>query len=288
MTTTKKYEDAKADRASPVTTRGTNTGTTQGGRLHMITLSNMHSAWRHGGRVTALLAGMAALAVSTLGFASAAGAAGTTPSLVKPSGIEAASSSVYLAGYQATPTGGLASASVTFTVPTVSCTPTDIADGAFVQTGVYTDTSRTYALIEAVCTQSSPKYYYLLGTRSGGVQQPAAAGDVVVASLFQSGTSTWAEIHDLTNGQYWLDDNSVNQGDTVVDIGTYSEDFVDFPVPTFSKIKFTNATVNGDYLAFDSPTEYNTLNGGDLLIKAGALTTSATGSSFSDTFKHAF
>ena len=93
----------------------------------MITRSNGHIARRHCGRATALVAGMAALAVATLGFASAAGAAGNAPRLDKPSGIDGASSSGYLGGYQATPTGGLASASVTFTVPTVSCTPTDIA-----------------------------------------------------------------------------------------------------------------------------------------------------------------
>ncbi len=121
------------------------------------------------------------------------------------------------------------------------------------------------------------------------MQRARAPGDVVVASLFQSATSTWAEIHDLTNGEYWVASNSVNQGDTVVDIGTLTEDACcGSPVPTFSKIKYTNATVNGDYLGFDSPTEFNTLNGGDLLIKAGAVTTSGTGSSFSDTFKHAF
>ena len=104
--------------------------------------------------------------------------------------------------------------------------------------------------------------------------------------MFQSGTSTRAEIHDLTNGQYWFDDNSINQGDTIVDIGTLTE-APEVPIPTFTKLKFTNATVNGDYLDFDSPTQYNTLNGGDLLIKAGVLTTSATGSSFSDKFKAA-
>ena len=153
---------------------------------------------------------------------------------------------------------------------------------------MYTDTLSAQAFVDAFCTSSVPTYHYVLATGSGGFSQPGAApGHVVVASLFQSATSTWAEIHDLTNGQYWFDDNSVNQGDTVVDIGTFSDAYLGVPVPTFKKIQFTNATVNGDYLGFESPTEYNTLNGGDLLVKASALTTSATGSSFSDTFKHA-
>jgi hypothetical protein len=47
-------------------------------------------------------------------------------------------------------------------------------------------------------------------------------------------------MHDLTNGQYWFDDNSINQGDTIVDIGTLTE-APEVPVPTFTKFKFTNA-----------------------------------------------
>ncbi len=286
--TAKKHEDVKAGRASFSTTRGKNTGTTQDGRLHMITRSNMQTAWRHSGRVTTLVAGAAALAVVTLGFTSAAGAVGNTPSLAKPSGIEAASSSTYVAGYLATPNGGLASASVTFTVPTISCTAADKGEDATLEPGVFTDTLSAIAVVDAYCTSSGPAYNYLLATDSGSYFPTGAApGHVVVASLFESATSTWAEIHDLTNGEYWYDDNSANQGDTVADIGTLSFDYLDIPVPTFKKVLFTKATVNGDYLGFDSPTEYNTVNGSDLVIKAGALTTSATGSGFSDTFKHA-
>ena len=94
-------------------------------RPHVITRSNIHTAWRQRGRVTALVAGTAVLSVATLGLAPAAAAAGTAPRVEKPSGIADASSSAYLAGYQATPSGGLASASVTFTVPAISCTPAD-------------------------------------------------------------------------------------------------------------------------------------------------------------------
>ncbi len=50
----------------------------------MITHSNIHTAWRHRGRVAALVAAMAALSVATLGFGSAAGAARNAPRLEKP------------------------------------------------------------------------------------------------------------------------------------------------------------------------------------------------------------
>ncbi len=109
---------------------------------------------------------------------------------------------------------------------------------------------------------------------------------MVVASLFQSSSSTYAEIHDLTANVFWFANNNFNQGDTTVDFGTFNES-PSRPVPTFSTVKFTNATVNGDYLGFESPTEFNALNGGDLLIKTGHLATSGTGSTFSAAFKHA-
>ena len=115
----------------------------------------------------------------------------------------------------------------------------------------------------------------------------AAAGDVVVASLFQSATATYAEIHDLTANAFRFANNTVNQGDTVVDIGTYNELLFVRPIPTFTTANFTNATVNGDYLGFESPTEVNALNGGDQLIKSGKLHTTGTGSVFTETFKHA-
>ena len=132
----------------------------------MITRSKIYAAW-HGGRVATLAAGMAALSVATLGFASAAG--GTTPSLVKPLG---ASASTYLAGYQATPTGGLASASVTFTVPTVSCTATDKADSAIEWTGVYTNTLETEAFVDGFCESSGPIYSYVLRLRRVASSSP--------------------------------------------------------------------------------------------------------------------
>jgi hypothetical protein len=246
----------------------------------MIARCNTRIAGRRGGRVTALVAAMAALTVATLAPTTAATAAENAPSLEKPFG---ASASTYLAGYQVTPSYGLASASVTFTVPTITCSATDLADGAILYNGVYTDSRYNEAFAYAYCSPGGPVYHSELETGSGSFIYSSAAGDVVVASLFQSGTSTVAEIHDLTAHENWISDTSGDRGDTVVDIGTLTG----LPVPTFTKVKFTNATVNGDYLGFDSPTRYNTLNGGDLLIKSGALTTSATGSSFSDKFKAA-
>jgi hypothetical protein len=258
----------------------------------MISRTKFNRAFGRMARLFAALTAMAALGVATLGFAAAAGAAGAAPRLQKsPARIHfGANSSSYLAGYQVTPSGGLASASATFTVPAVSCTAADTDNDAEEFNGVYTDTQTTYAFEETYCPFSGPPVYaYAFGTLAGDfIDTGAAPGDVVVTSLFQSGGATWAEIHDLTNGMYWYANNSANQGDTVVDIGTFNNDQYGSPVPTFKKIKFTNTTVNGDYLGFDNPAQVDAVNGdGRVLIQTGNLTTSGTGSSFSVTFKHA-
>ena len=193
-----------------------------------------------------------------------------------------------LAGYQATPIGGLASASVTFTLPTMSCTANDTALHAQFYAGVYADTLDAEAVANGYCSPTGPAYAFALATGGSAYEGSAAAGDVVVASLFQSRSSTYAEIHDMTNNEYWsIDDPNPVFSDTAIDIGTYSAQGTDLPTPTFAKVKFTNATVNGDYLGFDSPSQFNRASAGVLLIKSGKLTTTATGSAFSDTFKKA-
>jgi hypothetical protein len=58
------------------------------------------------------------------------------------------------------------------------------------------------------------------------------------------------------------------------------------PLPSFAKTTLSNATVNGDYFGFESPTQYNALDGGVILVKSSALATGATGSAFSLAFVH--
>jgi hypothetical protein len=225
-----------------------------------------------------VLAGAAALTVGAIAFAPSAGAA-------KPAG--SSSSSSYLAGYQADPSGGLASASTTFTMPKITCNATQKDEGDAILFGVYTDDFNVYAFATAQCSTSGTAYTFDFSTPDGEFSEPSAVapGDVVVASLFESKTDTQAEIHDLSRGTHWLSADPGDIGDTVVDIGTYNEETGGIPVAPFAKVSFTNNTVNGDYLGFDSPTQYNALNGGDTLIKTSALKTSATGSAFSLQYK---
>ncbi len=200
---------------------------------------------------------------------------------------DVAGSSAYLAGYQDTPAGGLASASVTFTVPTFTCTQEDQGAGSVETNGVYTDSFSAFATVGAQCLgSSSPSYMYDFSAGSAGFNKPgAAAGDVIVASLFESSSSTWVKIHDLTNGDYWFADQSSNLGDSVVDIGTFNEVQSEEAVTKFKTVVFTNATVNGDDLGFESPMKVDAFNLDDLLMKTGGLSTTAAGSTFTVKFK---
>jgi len=233
------------------------------------------------------LAGAAAFVGAMVGCTSLAGASAPRVRAVPSAHPDGAGASQYLAGYQATPAGGVASASATFTVPRYTCTQNDKSEAATLDLGVYTDDFAVNSWISVICQSSGAQYSYLLDTPSGRVLEPAQAGDTVVTSLSESPTATFAELHDLTNGQYWFDQDSNPVDESVVDIGSLSYEPADRPVPTFPKATFSNATVNGDYLGFEGPTDYNALFGGVILIKSGHLATSATGSSFSLTFKHA-
>lgn len=234
------------------------------------------------------LAGVAAFVGASVGCTSLAGASAPMVPSVPAAHPEGASAGTYLAGYQATPAGGVASASATFTVPKFTCTNKDKTDVAEFDLGVYMDNFEAFSWINVICSIRGAVYYYLLGSGSGETSEPATAGDTVVTSVSESATTTFAEIHDLTNGQYWSHDGPNAADDTHVDIGSLNYVAANGQsIPTFSKVTLSNASVNGDYLGFEAPTEYNALDGGVPLVNTGALATSASGSTFSLTFKHA-
>jgi hypothetical protein len=253
---------------------------------------------RHRGpvRLSAVGAVTAALALATLGIATTAAAGVPGPHIEKPltqahaaASPDAAGSSTYLAGYRDAPAGGLASASVTFTVPTYTCTPAEERFGSLEANGVYTDSLSAFAFVGAACSGSGVSYDYFFDVGSANFgESGAAAGDVIVASLFESSSSTFVKIHDLTNGEFWDTDQPSNLGDSVVDLGTFNEETISgLRLTNFKKVAFTNATVNGDDLGFESPSAVNALNGGDLLLQTGGISTTATGSAFSVKFKAA-
>ena len=137
---------------------------------------------------------------------------------------------------------------MTFKIPVVNCTDTP---NATVSEGVITSTLRTWALAQESCSSGTPASSFTVGTPAGSSSGLAGAspGDKIVASMFQSGTSTSADIRDLTSGSHWFETDPTNEGDTGIGIGTY----LTGPVASFATIKMSNAQVNGQYLGFESP-----------------------------------
>jgi hypothetical protein len=185
-----------------------------------------------------------------------------------------------IAGYVDTPSGGLASASVTFKIPVVDCTATP---NATVSEGVVTGTLRTWSLAQESCSSGTPVSSFTVGTPAGSASNLSGAspGDTVVASMFQSGTSTYADIRDVTSHSHWFETDPTNEGDTSIGIGAY----LTGPVASFATIKMSNAQVNGEYLGFESPSQYKDVST-HTLVASSALTTTSRGTSFTLTFKH--
>ena len=184
------------------------------------------------------------------------------------------------AGYVDTPPGGLASANVTFKVPVVNCT---VTPNATVSEGVVTSTLGTLALAQESCSSGIPDYSFTVATPAGSASNLAGAspGDTVVASMFQSGTSTDADIRDLTSNTHWFESDPTNVGDTGIGIGA----FLNGPVASFATTTMKNAQVNGQYLGFQSPSQFKDVST-HTLVASGALTTTSRGTSFALTFKH--
>ncbi len=184
------------------------------------------------------------------------------------------------AGYVDTPSGGLASASASFKIPRVNCT---VTPDATVSEGVITSSLGTWALAQASCSSGTPDYTFTVGTPAGSASDLAGAspGDTVVTSMFQSGTSTSADIRDLTSSSHFFETDPTNVGDAGIGIGVY----LTGPVASFATTTIRNAQVNGQYLGFQSPSREKDVST-DKLVTSSALTTTAGGTSFALTFKH--
>ncbi len=193
----------------------------------------------------------------------------------------------HLAGYSVTPVHGLASASATFTVAAAACTKKDTADGAEYWAGVYTDTVSTAALVQTVCTTTgvTDNVEVVTQAQTSVITGAVVTGDTVVTSMLQSGSTTEAEVHDLTTGHSWYSSTPLDIGDTSIDIGTANDvDASGIPIPTFATLTLFHTTVNGDALGLEHPQKYNSVDGTAVLIKSGEVHTGQSGTRFSVRF----
>jgi hypothetical protein len=208
---------------------------------------------------------------------------GVVAAEVHPSATNTVSDSDYAAGWEANPANGLASASATFTIPTINCSSGNGNQLYFGWGAAAADGNQIASTIQLSCSGTTPTYTYWLITPAGLVREPgAAAGDVVVTSLFQTANRMEAEIHDLTNGEYWVAADAA-PGTGVSPLLAFNEPYATAAIQPFTPVTFSSVQVNGDYLGFENPTQLEVNRGGPTLVKSNAL--SSYGSKFTVTFK---
>jgi hypothetical protein len=235
-----------------------------------------------------MLVVLAIIAATSVSLAQSSAAAprsgyrvGTRVALSKSASPMTATGSDEFAGYLVTPTNGLASASTTFVVPTeTGCSNTYVGEDLLF--GVISNSLTTEAGIDESCNGDTEVYQYIAQTPAGTIEEPATVGDTVVASMFQTGSWIEAEVHDLTNGQYWFGDDHAAATDESVGIGVL--DFEGPPTITFDPATLSTDQVNGDYLGFENPEQLKLVdNSNHTLIASGSL--AAHGTSFKLTWK---
>lgn len=197
-----------------------------------------------------------------------------------------ATGSATLAGYSATPTNGVASATATFRVPTIDCT-SGTTEGQFLGVGDPTtiDTGSGHTVLAAVflrCIGTTPDYQceaYV--NQTFDFQTGVNPGDTVETSMFQTGTQEGAETLDLTNGQHCSDvTNPVPT--TTIAAGLLAEG-IGTPIAPFGHSAFSSVQINGHHLSSESPTKYKLASGATTLAKPSAIASS--GASFTVRFE---
>jgi hypothetical protein len=164
-----------------------------------------------------------------------------------------------------------ASVGATFKVPTINCSSGASRGQAF---GVEADENgqiAAWSKVDAVCTGTKATYTLdVLANQTNFVEPGVSAGDVVVASAYQTATYIASTVHDLTSGYTWVADGSPipNVYATGVFIGATNLKYTWAPFTTTS---FTQVQVNGDYLGYQKPLQYNYGPPGSLLARTSAL-----------------
>ncbi|HXW35518.1 MAG TPA: hypothetical protein VEJ87_13145 [Acidimicrobiales bacterium] len=198
--------------------------------------------------------------------------------------VPASASPITGAGYGATPPFGLASASATFKVPTITCPSDDVQQ----LMGVFDAGGDLFAGISSSCSGSTPTYeFYDFVNGSSNVKSGVKPGDVVVTSMSQTGNKEATEVHDITSGAYWYAYAPPNPDSTIYvgldDLCVSSSFSCPDPVIQFTKTKFSNVQINGDYLSFEKPTQYDETSGSKTLVATSNI--GSPGDNFTLTFK---
>jgi hypothetical protein len=224
-----------------------------------------------------------------LALASAGGV--VVVALATPAGASperpAASTSDYGAFYMAVPSTaiGFGSVSATFRVPTVTCTAGKSRGEVFGVQAIIQGQLAGMSLVAALCNSGTPQYEFQVTANATTFIEPGAnPGDLVVASSFQTANVIQSTIHDITSGATWVADGSPinNAGQALeIDVGVtnYTGSYPSWA--PFTAITFSQVQVDGDYIGYQSPVQYNYKNGS---VKAHTSALSDNGDSFKLTY----
>jgi hypothetical protein len=195
------------------------------------------------------------------------------------SAAAAVSSQTTFAGYTATPSGGIASASATFKVPTISCAD----DNPYLQEfGIDIDNAQYSTVLTSCDGAGNATYEFNLRTNGGGsfTGPGVSPGDTMLASIWQTISTVETRLTDETTGVFWYDTASPSGGLSSASIGGVNLG----DTPPFTKVAFSKCQVNALYLGYEGPTQYNQTSGSTTLVTASRL--GSPGDSFKLTYKH--
>lgn len=198
------------------------------------------------------------------------------------------------AGYWLYPgeVNGLSSASATFVMPSFSCAHS--GDQEWLLPGLWVFSGG--ALTEQVdvnfnCNNGSvlQQGFACLTDGCGSTSIFPDPGDTMIASLAYTSTATVATLKDVTQGVTSQFVGAATSTDQIVLVGDVGPDWffggVVKKVPVFSKVKFTQVQLNGQYLEDGpNPARYNLKTGTSLQIATTNIL--SDGESFTTTFKH--
>jgi hypothetical protein len=218
----------------------------------------------------AAAAGVALSTVAVTG-ASASGGGGV-PARLGASGGPASSRagtagvnySRYFAGYQAAVTAGSATTSTaTFTVPTLSCAPSNL--GFYADAGVGSASTASIAMVAVKCEFDKAVYFPSLVINGAGTyyrSSPFAAGDVINLSASVTTTATTVQVTDVTkNVTKMLTGAGLSANHAWIGDEAYaSTKGILLGVPNFGKLKFTNCQIDGTALQSLHPQEWQRVN----------------------------
>jgi hypothetical protein len=185
-------------------------------------------------------------------------------------------------GYVATGSG-FTSATAGWTEPSVKCNSSNDLMAPWVGIDGDTSSSVEQTGVATDCSSGSPVYqgwYEMYPAAPVYYNNPVSAGDVITASATRSGTSYTLVLTDKTKGWTKTTKKSYNGKNASAEV------IIESPTaayPSFGKVNFTGATINGKSLSSAKPVALDASNSSGYEDHTGAI---SGGGNFSISYSH--